>query len=115
MKSIQVYDPAMCCSTGICGTEIDPDLVNFAAMLSQLGGHGIKIERFNLAQQPLNFVQNEAVRLLLQKMGPDVLPVIFWDGVVRLTGRYPTKEERPEWFRAAMGTPPDVVAGALAS
>ena len=39
----------MCCSTGICGTDIDPDLVNFAAMLSQLGTHGIKIERYNLA------------------------------------------------------------------
>jgi hypothetical protein len=37
MKTIQVYDPPMCCSTGICGPNIDPDLVNFAAMLSQLG------------------------------------------------------------------------------
>jgi hypothetical protein len=40
MKTIQVYDPPMCCSTGICGTDIDPDLVNFAAMLSQLANHG---------------------------------------------------------------------------
>ena len=33
MKTIQVYDPAMCCSTGICGPDIDPDLVSFATML----------------------------------------------------------------------------------
>ncbi len=58
MKTIQVYDPPMCCSTGICGTDIDPDLVNFAAMLSQLGTHGIKVERYNLGQQPMAFVQN---------------------------------------------------------
>ena len=110
MKTIKVYDPPMCCSTGICGTEIDPDQVNFAGMLSQLGGHGIRIERFNQAQQPLAFAQNEGVRVLLERVGTDVLPVIFWDGVVRLTGRYPTQEERMEWFSVALGSPPEVVA-----
>ncbi len=103
MKAIQVYDPPMCCSTGICGTEIDPDLVNFAAMLSQLGTHDIKIERYNLGQQPMAFVHNPVVRALLDKEGEGVLPLIFWDGEVHLKGRYPTKEERPGWFRAALG------------
>jgi hypothetical protein len=103
MKSIQVYDPPMCCSTGICGTDIDPDLVNFAAMLSQLGTQGIQIERYNLGQQPLAFVQNPTVKALLDKEGMDVLPLIFWDGDVHLKGRYPTKDERPGWFRAAVG------------
>lgn len=102
MKTIQVYDPPMCCSTGICGTDIDPDLVNFAAMLAQLGTH-IKVERFNLGQQPLAFVQNPAVKALLDKEGAGVLPVIFWDGEVHLKGRYPTRDERPAWFRAALG------------
>jgi hypothetical protein len=103
MKSIQVYDPPMCCSTGICGTDIDPDLVNFAAMLSQLGTQGIQIERYNLGQQPLAFVQNPTVKALLDKEGMDVLPLIFWDGDVHLKGRYPTKDERPGWFLAAVG------------
>lgn len=103
MKAIQVYDPPMCCSTGICGTDIDPDLVNFAAMLSQLGTHGIKIQRFNLAQQPMAFVLNSAVKELLDKEGAAVLPLIFWDGELHLKGRYPTKDERPHWFRVALG------------
>jgi hypothetical protein len=102
MRTIQVYDPPMCCSTGICGPDIDPDLVNFAAMLSQLGTHGIKVERYNLGQQPMAFVQNAAVKALLDKEGVEVLPVIFWDGEVHLKGRYPTPEERPEWFRLAL-------------
>jgi len=101
MKSIQVYDPAMCCSTGICGTEIDPDLINFAAILSQLATRGIKIERYNLGQQALAFTQNATVKDLLLKEGPEILPLIFWDGEVHLHSRYPTKEERPEWIRAA--------------
>lgn len=102
MKTIQVYDPPMCCSTGICGTDIDPDLVNFASMLSQLGSRGIKIERYNLAQQPMAFVQNPAVKALLDKEGAAALPLIFWDGEVHLKGRYPTQDERPAFFVAAI-------------
>ncbi len=101
MKTIQVYDPAMCCSTGICGTTVDPDLVNFAAMLSQLASRGIAVERYNLGQQPMAFVENHAVKTLLEKEGTKVLPLIFWDGEVRLKGRYPNKDERPSWFLAA--------------
>jgi len=109
MKTIQVYDPPMCCSTGICGTNIDPDLVSFAAMLSQLGTHGIQIERYNLGQEPMAFVRNPAVKALLEKEGADALPLIFWDGEVQLKGRYPTKDERPDWFRAAHGS--EIVTG----
>jgi len=108
MKTIQVYDPAMCCSTGICGTEVDPDLVSFAAMLAQLATHGITIERYNLGKQPVAFVRNPVVKALLEKDGAEVLPLIFWDGEVRLQGRYPTKEERPDWFRAAHGQAQEV-------
>lgn len=103
MKTIQVYDPPMCCSTGICGTEIDPDLVNFAAMLSQLRAHHVKIERFNLAQQPMAFAQNPSVKACLEKDGTEALPLIFWDDELHLQGRYPTKAERPAWFIAALG------------
>ncbi len=101
MKTIQVYDPPMCCSTGICGTDIDPDLVNFAAMLAQFHTVGIQIDRYNLAQQPMAFAQNAAVKALMMEVGTEVLPIIFWDGKVQLTGRYPNKDERPAWFRAA--------------
>ena len=108
MKTIQVYDPPMCCSTGICGPDIDPDLVNFAAMLSQLGTHGIATERYNLAQQPMAFVQNPAVKSLLEAEKTEALPVIFLDGKVYLKGRYPTREERPAFFRAALGEEAEV-------
>ena len=26
MKTVTVYDPALCCSTGVCGVEVDPAL-----------------------------------------------------------------------------------------
>lgn len=103
MKTIQVFDPPMCCSTGICGPSIDPDLVNFAALLSQLANMGVKIERQNLGQQPMAFAKNAAVKALLEKEGTTALPVIFIDGEVYLKGRYPNHDERPVFFRAALG------------
>jgi hypothetical protein len=91
----------MCCATGVCGANVDPDLVAFAAMLAHLGNHGISIERYNLAKQPVAFVRNPVVKALLEKEGAEGLPLILWDGEVRLKGRYPTKAERPDWLRAA--------------
>ncbi len=102
MKTIQVYDPPMCCATGVCGTEINPDLVNFASTLSKLAEQGVKVERFNLTQQAMAFAQNIAVKELLEKEGTDALPAIFIDGQIYLTGRYPTGIERPAFSRAAL-------------
>ena len=101
MKTIHIYDPPMCCSTGICGTEVDPDIINFAAMLSQLAKKGIHIERHNLAKEPLAFVKNPAVKELLQAEGEKALPLIFRDGELHLKGRYPNKIERSDLIRAA--------------
>lgn len=110
MKTLQVYDPPMCCSTGICGTDVDPDLVNFAAMLSQLANAGVKVERYNLGQQPMAFAQNATVKDALQKEGVEVLPLIYLDGEVYMKGRYPTHDERPVFFRAAMGVAEEVAS-----
>lgn len=52
MIAVRVFDPAMCCSTGICGPSVDPQLVRFAADLDWLKGQGVSVERFNLSQQP---------------------------------------------------------------
>ena len=103
MKTIQVYDPPMCCSTGLCGNDIDPALVSFAALLTQLSQKGVKVERYNLGQQPMAFVQNPVVKALLDKEGVAALPLIFVDGKVHLKGRYLTGTERETLSLAALG------------
>jgi hypothetical protein len=103
MKTIQVYDPPMCCSTGLCGTDIDPALVSFAALLTQFSEKGVKVERYNLGQQPMAFVQNPAVKALLDKEGVESLPAIFVDGALHLKGRYLTDEERATLSATVLG------------
>lgn len=98
MKTIQVYDPAMCCSTGICGTAIDPALVRFAALLKQLSAAGVQVQRHNLGQRPLEFVLNRTVKALLETEGTQALPVIFIDGTMQMKGHYPTEAECEEWL-----------------
>ena len=55
MTKIQIFDPALCCNTGVCGVEVDQQLVNFAADVDWAKQSGASIERFNLAQQPIAF------------------------------------------------------------
>ena len=101
MKTIQVYDPPLCCSTGVCGPSVDPVLPRFAGLLAQLTGLGVKVERYNLAQQPIAYVQNPAVKALLEKEGTDGLPVIFIDGALALKGAYPDQEQCSTWLKSA--------------
>lgn len=102
MKNIQVYDPPMCCSTSTGGMHIDPDRLNFVTLLAQLRAQGIRSERYNLTLDPTAFAQNAAVKSLMDKEGISGLPVIFWDDAIRLTGRYPTQDERTGWLRTAV-------------
>ena len=93
MKKIAVYDPALCCPTGVCGPSIDPELVRFAADLEWLKGKGPSVERFNLAQQPGAFAENETVRRELAEKGTDCLPLVMLDGIIAASGRYPSRQE----------------------
>ncbi|EQD59641.1 Arsenical resistance operon trans-acting repressor ArsD [mine drainage metagenome] len=106
MKTIQVYDPALCCSSGVCGTEPAQTLVTFAADVDWAKRQGARIERFNLGQQPLEFANNAAVNGFLQRSGQGSLPLILVEGEVALAGRYPTREELARW--AGLAAAPSV-------
>lgn len=105
MSTIQVFDPAMCCSTGICGVDVDESLVAAAADFEWARQRGAVVERFNLAQQPLAFALNERVSAFLQRSGPDALPLVLVDGDVALAGRYPTRAELARWGNLPGVTP----------
>jgi hypothetical protein len=60
MKTIQIFDPALCCSSGVCGQDVDQALVSLAADLDWAKQQGVVIERFNLAQ-PMNFLDSRRV------------------------------------------------------
>jgi arsenite methyltransferase len=100
VKAFQVYDKPMCCSTGVCGPQVDPVLPRFAADLDWLKSQGNRVERFNLAQQPAAFVQNNDVHQLLVTEGTGCLPVIVVDGRIVSRGEYPAREMLDRWAQS---------------
>lgn len=97
MTTIQIYDPALCCSSGVCGTDVDRALLSIAADIDWLKQQGITIERFNLAQQPMAFADNSTAKAFLVRSGADALPLVLVDGEVALAGRYPNRNELARW------------------
>lgn len=93
MAKVEIYDKPMCCSTGVCGPEVDPVLPRFAADLEWLKSIGHLVERFNLAQQPAAFAENADVREVLAAEGVDSLPLVVVDGVVVSRAAYPSREQ----------------------
>lgn len=93
MTHIDVFDPPMCCSTGVCGPQVDPRLAAFAADVDWLIPQGVAVTRHNLAQDPQAFVANPLVLDLLQREGETCLPLVLVDGVMLGRGAYPRREE----------------------
>ena len=93
MVVLRVFDPPMCCSTGICGPSVDPALARFAADVNWLKSQGVQVERFNLAQNPDAFTKDSIVEQMLTKVGMECLPLILVNDKVVSQGVYPSREE----------------------
>lgn len=91
MPILNVFDPAMCCSTGVCGPQVDPKLPAFAGDLEFLATQGIQVARYNLAQQPGVFASEPLVKERLQSKGNECLPLLVLDGQVISEGSYPDR------------------------
>ena len=112
MSKVQVYDPAMCCSTGVCGPSVDPVLPQFAADLEWLKSKGVDVERFNLAQQVAAFAANPVVKQALNSKGTQCLPMVLVDGQVMSEGSYPTREQLAGFVSIAYEPGPKIKAPA---
>lgn len=103
MIAVRVFDPAMCCSTGICGPSVDPQLARFAADLDWLASQGVSVERFNLSQQPAAFAADAAVKSALETKGEAGLPLVKVGGEVKSSGTYPSRDELAAWAGISSG------------
>lgn len=89
MKTLKIYDPAMCCSTGVCGTDVDPKLVSLANFITTLDKNVIAVERYELSSTPAAYVENKEVARILNEEGVDSLPLFFVNDEVVFKGEYP--------------------------
>ncbi|WP_269411383.1 arsenite efflux transporter metallochaperone ArsD [Lentibacillus daqui] len=98
MKKVEIFDPAMCCSTGVCGPSVDPELTRVASAVYSLENKGFDVKRYQLTNDPDKFAQTQSVNSVLHEKGPDALPVVLVDEQVAKVGAYPTNEELADWL-----------------
>ena len=98
MNKVEIFDPAMCCSTGVCGPSVDPELTRVASAVYSLETKGFNIKRYQLTSDPDKFAENDEITRVFQEKGPDALPVVLVNDKAVKVGSYPTNEEFAEWF-----------------
>ncbi len=91
--TVRVFDPALCCATGVCGPGVDPALLQIARDLRWLEAQGVAVTRAGLSQEPQAFVAHAKVTGLMQAFGDGALPAVLVNDAVLVYGRYPTREE----------------------
>lgn len=98
MSKLSIFEPAMCCETGLCGVGVDPELLRISTVFHTLKKSGIDASRFNLTSTPKEFVTNKEINLALNHEGVAVLPITVVDGNIVKKGSYPTNEELTSWL-----------------
>lgn len=97
MSKIEIFDPAMCCSTGVCGPSVNKELLRVATVINNLIKKGVDITRHNLSSEPQDFVDNKQVNKYLNSKGVDILPITLVDGEIVKVKEYPTNDELAKW------------------
>lgn len=93
MIKMEIFEPAMCCSTGVCGPSVNPQLLRITTVVNNLKKKGIIIQRYNLNNNPKEFVNNKEINELIKSNGIEILPITVLEGKIVQTKNYPTNEE----------------------
>ncbi len=105
MVNIEIFDPPLCCPTGICGPTIDPALLDAQEAIlrvhSEFDGR-VRVERYALSQQPGKFMQQPEVVARLKAQGVSVLPITLVDGRAVKEKAYPAYTELLSWIEDAV-------------
>jgi arsenite methyltransferase len=106
MTRLQVFDKPLCCSSGVCGPDVDPALVMFSADLQWLERQGVEVQRINPAHQPSLFAASELVRNELRTHGSNCLPVVVVNGAVVSRGVFPSRTQLAGWTGTTLSSLP---------
>jgi len=93
MTELSIFEPAMCCETGVCGVDADTVLINFTADIDWLRKQGLSVQRFNLAQEPAAFIGNPIAKAEINAHGESCLPLIIMGEKVLSRGQYPDRNQ----------------------
>jgi len=97
MKKLTIFDPAMCCDTGVCGVDADTALIEFSSDIDWLQKNGVEVQRFNLAQEPAAFINDPLIKAEINASGESCLPLLVLEGEIISRGVYPDRKQLQSW------------------
>ncbi|NWJ51237.1 MAG: arsenite efflux transporter metallochaperone ArsD [Bacteroidetes bacterium] len=107
VKIIEIYESALCCSTGVCGPEPDKELIDLQNTINLLKKAGFEVKRFAINQVPLAFTSNPVVKHFIMTEGPAKLPLTLFNGEIIKKQGYPTLPELQEYLPELANIRPD--------
>ncbi len=90
---VELFDPPMCCPTGLCGPTLDQTLLDINEMILALQAEGLTVARYQMTGQPQAFLSNPDVMRLVREQQMAALPITAVHGQVVKVGAYPTLAE----------------------
>jgi len=110
MSLLQVFDPPMCCSTGVCGVDVDTRLTQLVADLNFLKEQGVTVKRFNLRDDVKAFTEHPQV---IAEMGAEneFLPIFMVDGNIVSNEVYPSRDQLAKWVGVKSAATPSSKSG----
>ena len=90
---VEIFDPPMCCPTGLCGPTLDQTLLDVSEMLLALKAANVSVERYQMTSHPNMFMKNNEVMRLVRERQMEALPITVVQGRVIKVGAYPTLAE----------------------
>ena len=90
---VEIFDPPLCCPSGVCGPTVDQTLLDVNEMILALKRDGIHVERHQMASHPAAFLNNAEVMRLVRERQMAALPITVVRGDVLKVGAYPSLAE----------------------
>jgi len=107
---LDIFDPPMCCSSGVCGPNVNPALVKFASDLEWMKTQYIDVMRYDLSSNPAAFASRESIKEAIEEEGTECLPLVLVNGYIVSKSRYPSSDELITFLEIAASKIPDVNA-----
>ena len=90
---IEIFEPSLCCASGVCGPEPDKTLIELQNTIQILSKAMVEVKRYSINQVPLAFTGNALVKQFITTEGPGKLPITLLNGQIIKKGGYPTLDE----------------------
>ena len=86
---VEIFDPPMCCPTGLCGPTLDQTLLDLNETILGLQKEGYSVTRYQMASHPQAFLGNPDVMRLVREKEMAALPIVVVRGEIIAEGNYP--------------------------